>query len=104
MLGHATVDASGRFAFTTKIPAGVLGDHTIVVVGTGINHQPTTVTKPLTITAAIGSGGNILALTGANTLPISLGALLLIGIGLTFVRSNRRREQDLWTADGDRAD
>ncbi|ACZ23248.1 predicted extracellular nuclease [Sanguibacter keddieii DSM 10542] len=92
LLGSLVLDADGAGTLTVTIPlATAVGDHTIRVLGDGID-----VSAALTVLAADGSGagagsGDGLASTGGDVLSLAvLAALALVGGGLLVAR---RRQQ-----------
>jgi LPXTG-motif cell wall-anchored protein len=100
-LGTVTADADGAFSRTLTIPANTpAGVHTLAV----ILADGTEVTSQLTVTAAGGGGavapgtggsGNAtdgaLAVTGAESTPYIVGAVVLLALGLGLFAMRRRR-------------
>lgn len=100
-LGTITADADGAFSRTLTIPASTaVGVHTLAV----ILADGTEVTSQLTVTAAAGGGAvapgtggsgsasdGALAITGADSTPFIVGAVVLLALGLVPVALRRRR-------------
>lgn len=110
---------SGSFVVPASVPAG---SHTIVLVGMGADGSARTVSTPITITAAAGaggdssgnaagspagavgstggtsgSGGGALAATGAQLKALAWFGALAIAVGVSMVRTARRRRLRGWS-------
>jgi hypothetical protein len=99
-LGTATADATGNFTAMIVLPAGLVGNHTIVATGITPTGSPLFVTSKITITAvAIPAAVQAadpapgLAFTGvASTTSTWFAGLLLLGAGVVLlVFAVRRR-------------
>ncbi|MBW8801510.1 MAG: IPT/TIG domain-containing protein [Streptomyces sp.] len=88
-LGTTTTDSSGAYSVTVTLPAGVSGDHTIVVA-----DEATDESASIAITIGSGSnpsGGGGVSNTGVAVMSIGgVGALLLVG-GLSLMLLGKRR-------------
>jgi hypothetical protein len=79
LLGTLVANGSGAISGTFTIPAGVpAGNHSLVLTGsvTGVSSGGITI-------------GGELAFTGANPVPLGLGAVALVGIGIGLILRRR---------------
>jgi len=87
-LGTVAVSADGTFSITVLIPKSTsAGAHTLAV----IQSDGAEATAALTVTTAGAGGGDGLAVTGADSMPYVLFAVLLLAAGLGLVVLRRRR-------------
>ena len=91
-VGTATADANGVFSAVVTLPAGLAaGTHHLVAAGVDPSGNPRYLVQQVSVTTAASSSTPGLADTGAEPLPllIGAGALLLAGTALTSL--GRRR-------------
>ncbi|MFC1419131.1 hypothetical protein [Streptacidiphilus cavernicola] len=101
-LGSVKTDASGSFTWTVVLPAGLApGTHVLYAVG----PDPRGGTLEETLTIVVGSGGRVLAHTGADAAPVAattgtdpaswaaigLGACALTGTAVLATKARRRK-------------
>jgi hypothetical protein len=83
-LGSVVVDSTGSFTFEAEVPVGFVGQHQIVVLGTAINGDPTSVSSPVNVAPAAAvvdqlalTGQRSITQVGLSFLAIAVGALML---------------------------
>lgn len=103
LLGEVTISADGTFTNTFTLPPGIRGDHTIVVLGTGLDSRPRTLTSPVTIAdtssgaddsgadggSADQSSGD-LPVTGTSTTSLMWVSLIAMLLGTALIRRRQR--------------
>jgi titin len=93
ILGTITTDAHGDFTDPVTVPASLaVGSHNLVASGvdpTGATHQ---IRMPITVDAtSTALPTTALPFTGAPTLQLAIGGILLAGVGLVLTHAARRR-------------
>lgn len=95
-LATVTADGDGSFSTPVKLPAGVIGTHTIVAVSgadTSVCGRPHVVIhiQPTAPSSPTGKPPGGTSFTGVDLLMILLAAAVLLGAGVAFNRSGKNR-------------